>query len=143
MKHIPHLEELIKQRTQVLKQSEEQFRFIVEHAYDGIVLMQNFKIQLANQAFYQIVGVDSDKESLDNTSFLNVIPQDEHKEFLETFNNATNNKEESFIIVHKVSVSGNKTIDVETHFTRINNSDKILELAILHNIEEKKAKEEN
>ncbi|MDD2651144.1 MAG: PAS domain S-box protein [Candidatus Cloacimonadales bacterium] len=136
-----HLEELIKQRTQVLKQSEEQFRFIVEHAYDGIVLMQNFKIQLANQAFYQIVGVDSDKESLDNTSFLNVIPQDEHKEFLETFNNATNNKEESFIIVHKVSVSGNKTIDVETHFTSINYSDKILELAILHNIEEKKAKE--
>ncbi|HOQ79583.1 MAG TPA: PAS domain S-box protein [Candidatus Cloacimonadota bacterium] len=136
-----HLEDLIKQRMQVLKQSEEQFRYIVEHAYDGIILMQNFTLQLANQAFFQMIKADNSDLTNTNFSFLRIIPDDKLQWFMDKFNQATDNKENSFIITHPIITSSKEIIDVETHFTSINFTGKILDLAIMHNIEEKKARE--
>jgi len=136
-----HLEDLVKQRTSVLKQSEERFRFIVEHAYDSIILMQNFNIQLGNQAFYHISGLNKDDILDKNYSFLNIIPEKNQLDFMTKFNQAKENNEESFIITHPILIENQKEIEVETHFTSINYSDKILDLAIMHDIEEKKIRE--
>jgi nitrogen-specific signal transduction histidine kinase len=57
------------------------------------------------------------------------------------FNQAKENNEESFIITHPILIENQKEIEVETHFTSINYSDKILDLAIMHDIEEKKIRE--
>lgn len=136
-----HLEDLVRQRTQVLKQSEERFRFIVEHAFDGIFLMQNYMIQLANLSFYQTTGLNKDNISDNNFSFINLIPEDDRINFIKQFQQRKEDNEDSFIIVHRILINPNKSIEVETHFTSINYNDKILDLGMMHDIEEKKDRE--
>ncbi len=136
-----HLEDLVRQRTQVLKQSEERFRFIVEHAFDGIFLMQNYVLQLANLSFYQTTGLNKDDINDNNFSFINLIPEEDRLTFIKQFQQRKEDNEDSFIIVHRLLINTGSSIEVETHFTSISYNDKILDLGMMHDIAEKKDRE--
>lgn len=137
-----HLEELVKQRTYILKKSEERFRFIFEKAFDGIFLMEKFQLQLVNESFCQISGLDKDDlESIDQKSFLDFIPEEHKPIFLRQYDEMKGLNAESFIISHLIEHCNGQIIEVETHFSSINYNEKQVELGIMHDIQEKRNRE--
>jgi PAS domain S-box-containing protein len=50
-----------KQMERALRESEEKFRMIVEHSLQGIIIIQDFQIKYANEAFVKIAGYEIDE----------------------------------------------------------------------------------
>jgi len=54
--HQDHLEELVRERTAALSESEERFRCLSEAAFEGIVISEKGKILEVNEAFCEMLG---------------------------------------------------------------------------------------
>jgi len=73
--HQKQLEELIRERTSELKDSEEKYRALVNHANDAIFIAQDGVIKFPNPMLTEISGYSA--EDVASTSFMNLVhPQD-------------------------------------------------------------------
>ncbi len=136
-----HLEDLVKQRTHILRESEERFRFIVEKAYDGIFMLQNDRFQLVNQTFCEMLNYSKEDLLSHKISFFNLIAIDERNYFIENFNNFKKKHLDSQIFFQTFMKSGGQPVEVEIHFTSITYNDQIVELGVVHDVIEKRIRE--
>jgi PAS domain S-box-containing protein len=79
---------------QALRQSEEQFRNLIEGSIQGVLIHRDFKPIFANQAFAEIFGYDSPDEVLALGSFVPLVA-DEERQRLESFKQARKENEDA------------------------------------------------
>lgn len=68
----------------LIRESEEKYRFLVERANDGIVILQNGQVKFMNQMMANILGYSV--ESMINTSFISYIAPDEKEKIISFYN---------------------------------------------------------
>ncbi|MDD4156774.1 MAG: PAS domain S-box protein [Candidatus Cloacimonetes bacterium] len=136
-----HLEDLVKQRTKTLKESEERFKFVIEKAYDGIFMIQNFYFTLVNEAFSIMTGFSKDKFYDSRLRLHDIIKPEYRDNFINELNNYLNQNIGYFILNTQLLKYNGDICDVEIHFTTITSAAETIILGVIHDIAEKKIME--
>ena len=136
-----HLEDLVKQRTKTLKESEERFKFVIEKAYDGIFMVQNYVFSLVNEAFCVMTGYSKNKFYEKVIKFSDIIDSKERNSIISKIQDFIDKKIGYFILHTKIIKYNGDPCDVEIHFTTINTEGEDIILGVIHDIAEKKEHE--
>lgn len=99
-----------------LKASEQKYRTLIEKSLDGIVIVQNAKLVMVNQAFANMLGY-SIEECLEKFGMDNILPED--KNWVKSYNRETinGNLSEQIYSIRLIGKNGNEVI---TEFTSTN-----------------------
>jgi len=136
-----HLEELVKQRTQRLKDSEERFRILIEKSFDGICLIDEDRFIFVNPAFISLSGYNLDELETMQFNMLQFIIQEDKEKYIEQYEKFNHKEIKSF---HVESGFINKYEDqfyAEINLSRIIYNAKEVELGLIRDITEKKKSE--
>lgn len=136
-----HLEDLVKQRTKTLKESEERFKFVIEKAYDGIFMIQNYQFTLVNEAFSLMTGFSKDKFYQTKLKLTDIIKPDLRDDFVNEINDNLEKNIGYFILNTQLLKYNGDICDVEIHFTTITSESETIILGVIHDIAEKKVNE--
>ncbi len=137
-----HLEDLVKQRTKTLKESEERFKFVIEKAYDGIFMIQNYEFTLVNEAFSLMTGFSKEKFYDTKLKLYDIIKPDLRDGFVKNLNDFLEQNIVYFILNTQLLKYNGDVCDVEIHFTTITSDAEIIILGVIHDIAEKKVMED-
>jgi len=133
-----HLEDLVKQRTQRLRDSEERFRLVVENSKSGVFLLSENKILFCNSAVFKLTGYSSD-ELIDNQlSFHKLIFEDSYSSYQREFSLYHQSKE-SVVTMDLIFVTKeNKQFSAELILSPVIYNGQRVELGIMRDVTEKK-----
>ncbi|MDD3051084.1 MAG: PAS domain S-box protein [Candidatus Cloacimonetes bacterium] len=136
-----HLEELVRQRTQRLKDSEERFRMLVEKSYDGIFLYDEQQFIFINPSFSAMSGYSLDELQEQNMTLNKFIDQESQTIFMNRFNQYKDEKLKFFAQELRFKNRYSMKIDVEINLSRIIFNGREVELGLIRDITEKKRSE--
>ncbi len=137
-----HLEDLIKQRTQTLRDSEERFKLVVEKSNDGIYLQNDEKIFFSNSKFIYMLNLSFSDLNDKNLKIADFINPSLKEMFASTYEKYKTNQESSAQIeVMLLDIYGNN-LNVELIITPAIFNNKHVEMGIVRDITEKKKLEE-
>jgi PAS domain S-box-containing protein len=131
------LDDLVNQRTKALKESEEQFRFVVNSAYDSIFMVQNNIFTLGNEAFFTMTGLSEDLVKNAKVQFIEIIDPSVREQVLSDLDLNFTNEKNHFVLNTKLRNINNELCDVEIHFSSIYSEDENRTLGIIHDIAQK------
>ena len=108
------LKNQIKERETIaaaLKESEEKYRNLVERAYDGILVLQNWKICLANPKMEEMLGYGADE--LQGRDFLKLVPDDLRGRFRKSYLDIMMERKKGVVLESRLRSRKGKDIEVE------------------------------
>lgn len=133
-----------KKAENLLKESEERFRFIAENTSDGIFVIENNRIIYTSPSFQNMFGYsfeESAKQSEGN--LLNYIHPDDVEQFRNIFNKAINQKTETFNLQYRTLHKNGHYIWREDTVTVIYQEDSVFRfISVVRDITERKKSEE-
>ncbi len=119
-----------------LRESEEQYRNVVERANDGIVIVQDSLIKYVNPCLIKITGYTVD--DLHNTPFINYIHPDFRSEVLNRYEKRMARLNVSSIYETVFLLKNDKTLEVEINAGLITYQGKPADLAIIRDLTKRK-----
>ncbi|MHA2203004.1 MAG: PAS domain S-box protein, partial [Candidatus Hodarchaeales archaeon] len=119
-----------------LRESEEQYRNVVERANDGIVIVQDSLIKYVNPSLIKITGYTVD--DLHNAPFINYIHQDFRSEVMNRYEKRMAGLNVSSIYETVLLLKNEKTLEVEINAGLITYQGKAADLAIIRDLTQRK-----
>ena len=129
-----------KQSEEKLRESEEKYRQLVELSPDPIVILQDGKYALTNQAFTEAFGYTK-KDVEDGLSFLELVREEDKKQVIKRYKNRLHGKKQSKIYCLDLITKSNAEIPSETSAAKINYMGRPADLVIIRDITERKEAE--
>ncbi|MBT3538879.1 PAS domain S-box protein [Candidatus Parcubacteria bacterium] len=128
-----------KKAEELVSESEEKYRNVVERANDGIMVIQDRKIKYANSRIAEMVGV-SVKEAL-NKSFTNFVHSSEIKKVTKMYLMRMSGKKVPTVYETVLKNKKGKKVEVELNAGLIDFGGKTADLVIVRDIRERKKSE--
>jgi len=138
--HAEQLELRVKERTRELVESEKKYSTLVEHANDGVVIIQDGRLAFVNKRVEEMGGCS--KEGLVGKPFLKMVPESEVELVKSRYEKRMKGKPVPSIYETKVLSKNGDLIPVEVNATLIDYGGKPADLIILRDISERKKMEE-
>jgi PAS domain S-box-containing protein len=132
-----YLDDLVYQRTKALKESEEQFKFVINSAYDSIFMIRNNAFTLVNDAFYTMTLWSDEKIKDKSTKFSDIIAPECRQELLDEIEANQEKQINHFVLNTKLLKDDGEVLDVEIHFTSVLTEADNSILGIIHDIAQK------
>jgi len=131
----------LEQTRQALEESEQTYREVVENASDGIVVVQDFKLQFLNPQMAAMLGYSV--EELSGTNFTDNLHPDETEEIISLYQDSLSGEEfkQNFEVLlrHK----DGHDVAVELNITRISHQNKAANLVMVRDVSQRKSLEED
>lgn len=134
------LELKVKKRTRELVESEKKYSTLVEHANDGVVIIQDGRLSFMNKRLEEMTGYS--REELIGKPFLNMIPESEVELIKSRYEERMKGKPVPAIYETKALSKNGDVIPIEVNVAVINYSGKPADLVIVRDISERKRMEE-
>lgn len=134
------LELKVKERTRELVESEKKYSTLVEHANDGVAIIQDGDVSFINKRLEEMGGYG--REERIGKPFLKMIPQSEVKLIKSRYEKRMKGKSVPAIYETKLLSKNGDLIPVEVNATVINYDGKPADLVIVRDISERKKMEE-
>jgi len=112
-----HLEYIVDQRTQKLKESEERFKLLVENSLDGIFLLDNENIVYVNDSFCTLTGHSENELYHNKSNFFDLVVLSSRKTALEIILRTPLSSTKYKYFESKVKNKSGKILDVEINVT--------------------------
>lgn len=119
-----------------LKETEDQFRAVIEHAIDGIAIVQDGVYRYANPAFCRIMGVKP--EDMTGVSYLTFIDPESRDAVIQRFNDRQAGREVLYPYEVKVRNAAGEIRDIEYSGRFMRFEGKAADLLFVRDITEKK-----
>lgn len=120
-----------------LAESEERYRTLFEHSNDGIIVIQDGVIQLANWRFSEISGYTI--EELTNSPFTSFLPPDEATMLYDNYMRRIAGEDVPSIYEAAITRQGGIKLDIEISANVISYKGKRADIVILRDVTERKA----
>jgi len=137
-----YLNDIVQQRTEALRKSEEQIKFVINSVYDSIFMIKNGHFTLVNDAFYSMIGLDQKAINDKQTTFTDIIDPIQREKVWDTINKNHENQINHYVLNTKIIKINGELNDVEIHFSNISTDDEQGIIGIIHDIAQKKQYEE-
>jgi PAS domain S-box-containing protein len=137
-----HLEDVINQRIQATKESEERFKFVIEKAYNGIFVIKNNLFTLVNEALSVLTGYPQNNFMDKLFKFTDIIDPSLRDEVMNKIDENLKKNIGYFIITTKVKNSIGGFTDVEIQFSTTQQDNETILLGVISDISDKLAFEE-
>jgi len=134
------LELKVEERTRALAESEKKYSTLVEHANDGVAIIQEDRLAFANKRLEEMTGYS--REELIGKSFVKMIAESEVELVKSGYEKWLREKPVPTICEIKVLSKNGNIMSIEGNATVINYSGKPAALLILRDISERKKMEE-
>ena len=129
-----------KQAEKALRESEEKYRSYLEHANDGISVVQKRKFVFVNSRLAEIMGFKVDE--LEGKDFLQFIPKDKLNQIADNLKRRLAGEEVPQVYESRILHKDSREIDVEFNVTTIEFNDEPATLTITRDITKRKQAEE-
>lgn len=139
-KHHDHLQELVEERTNKLKESEAKYRNLVERANDGICIIQDTLLKYLNPQLARIIGYSV--EEMLNTPFINYIHPDELARCIDNYKRRMAGEELPAIYESVLRHKNGRRINAEFNAGIITYEEHPADLVFIRDITERKQMEE-
>jgi len=139
---ISHVQDITqkKQAEEALRESEEKYRNLVERANDGVIIVQNGKVQFSNTRLTDMFGYTI--EEIINTPFLDYVVPNERNRIKELHEQRLKGEDVPDIYETQGLRKDGRKIDIETNSGIITYRKKPAVLAFIRDISERKRVEE-
>jgi PAS domain S-box-containing protein len=131
----------LEQTRLALEESEQTYREVVDNASDGIVVVQDFKLQFLNPQMAAMLGYSV--EELRGTIFTDNLHPDETEEIISLYQDSLSGEEfkQNFEVLlrHK----DGHDVAVELNITRISHQNKVANLVMVRDVSQRKSLEED
>ncbi len=138
-KHRDHLEELVKERSKELVESEEKYRNLVERANDGICIIQDSLFKYVNPQFSSMLGYSV--EEMLNTPFVRYLHPDELIAVTDRYYRRMAGEEVPQRYESVLKAKDGQAIDVEINAGIITYENRSADLVFIRDITERKQME--
>lgn len=133
---------LCKNAAKIIEESEERYKKLVELSPDAILVHSDEKLFFANEAGYNLLGLDS-FEDLSGKSVLNFVPSEEVEEVKECIRNVIINDELKPSTDLRIKRNDGVLVDVEIAMNTIKYNDNLVILSIIRDVTERKKVQQN
>jgi len=134
------LESKVEERTRELTESEKKYSTLVEHANDGIVIIQDGKVSFASKRIEELTGYR--REELVGNPFLEMLPQSEVEFVKSRYEKRLEGKPVPAIYESKALSKNGDVIPVEVNIAVTDYNGKPASLVIVRDIRKRKKMEE-
>ncbi len=134
--HADQLELKVEERTRELVESERKYSTLVEHANDGVVIIQDGKLSFVNKRIEEMLGYS--REELTGKPFLNMIPESEVESVKSRYEERMKGEPVPAIYETKALSKNGDVIPIEVNVGLINYGAKPADLVIVRDISERK-----
>ncbi|UCG00715.1 MAG: PAS domain S-box protein [Candidatus Heimdallarchaeota archaeon] len=122
-----------------LRESEEQYRNVVDRANDGIAILQDSLIKYVNSSLIEITGYSF--EDLYNSPFIDYIHPDSRSEVMDRYKKRISGIDVPTIYETKLLLKNNETLEVEINAGLITYQGRLADLAIVRDVTKHKQAE--
>jgi len=137
-----YLNDIVTQRTEALRKSEERIKFVINSVYDSIFMIKDGRFTLVNEAFYSMIGIDQKAINDKHTTFVDIIDPIERDRVWDIISKNMENKINHYVLNTKIIKIDGELNDVEIHLSNISSDDEQSVIGIIHDIAQKKQYEE-